>query len=172
MEILEDLKLRGLKTAPELAIGDGALGFWKAIAKVYNKIRQQKCWVYKTANVLNKLPKSFQKKAKADLQEIWMAPTKQEAEKQFDAFIKIYESKYPKAVECLKKDRKALLTFQDFPRGALEAYKDNESNRISILDGKTQDSKGKKLFFIKDGCDNGFQALPVSPEKMATTSMQ
>jgi len=115
IEILEGLKHRGLKTVPELAIGDGALGFWKALAKVYDKTRWQRCWVHKTANVLNKLPKSLQKKAKAGLHEIWMAPTKDEAEKQFDAFVSIYGVKYPKAAECLQKDREALLTFYDFP---------------------------------------------------------
>ena len=114
-EILEDLKRRGLKRAPELAIGDGALGFWKALSKVYYKTRWQRCWVHKTANVLNKLPKSLQKKAKANLQEIWMAPKKDEAEKQFDAFVNIYGAKYPKAAECLLKDRESLLTFYDFP---------------------------------------------------------
>lgn len=114
-EILLDLKHRGLKRVPELAIGDGALGFWKALAKVYDKTRWQRCWVHKTANVLNKLPKSLQKKAKAALQEIWMAPTKDEAESQFDAFVSIYGGKYPKAAECLQKDRDALLTFYDFP---------------------------------------------------------
>jgi len=114
-EILEDLKFRGLKTAPELAIGDGALGFWKALAKVYDKTRWQRCWVHKTANVLNKLPKSLQPKAKEKLHEIWMAPKKDEAEKQFDVFVSIYGAKYPKAVECLEKDREALLTFYDFP---------------------------------------------------------
>jgi putative transposase len=114
-EILLDLKSRGLKTAPELAIGDGALGFWKALAKVYDKTKWQRCWVHKTANVLNKLPKSLQAKAKAKLQEIWMAPKKDEAEKQFDAFINIYGAKYPKAADCLEKDREALVTFYDFP---------------------------------------------------------
>lgn len=114
-EVLEGLKHRGLKKVPELAIGDGALGFWKALAKVYDKTRWQRCWVHKTANVLNKLPKSLQKKAKAKLHEIWMAPTKNEAEKQFDAFVSTYGAKYPKAAECLQKDREALLTFYDFP---------------------------------------------------------
>jgi transposase-like protein len=114
-EILEGLRHRGLKKAPELAIGDGALGFWKALAKVYDKTRWQRCWVHKTANVLNKLPKSLQKKAKAKLQDIWMAPDKDEANKHFDVFIGIYGAKYPKAAECLEKDRDALLTFYDFP---------------------------------------------------------
>jgi putative transposase len=114
-EILLDIKRRGLKKAPKLAVGDGALGFWKALEKVYGHTRWQKCWVHKTANVLNKLPKSLQAKAKDKLHQIWMAPDKEEAERHFDDFIAIYEAKYPKAVECLQKDRKVLLTFYDFP---------------------------------------------------------
>ena len=113
--ILLDLRHRGLKVPPELAIGDGALGFWKALAKVYSKTRWQRCWVHKTANVLNKLPKSMQAKAKEKIQQIWMAPDKAEAQRNFDDFINLYESKYPKAVQCLQKDREVLLTFYDFP---------------------------------------------------------
>jgi len=114
-ELLLNLKRRGLKEGPELAVGDGSLGFWKALTKVYDNTRWQRCWVHKTANVLNKLPKSIQAKAKEKLRMIWMAPEKDEAEKHFDDFIKIYEAKYPKATKCLKKDRDALLTFYDFP---------------------------------------------------------
>jgi len=114
-ELLLDLKHRGLKAAPELAIGDGALGFWKALTKVYHNTRWQRCWVHKTANVLNQLPKSLQAKAKEKLHQIWMAPDKAEAQTHFDDFISIYEAKYPKATECLKKDREVLLTFYDFP---------------------------------------------------------
>ena len=114
-EILLDTKHRGLKNAPKLAVGDGALGFWKALEKVYGHTRWQRCWVHKTANVLNKLPKSLQPKAKEKLHQIWMAPDKIEAEHQFDDFIEIYEAKYPKAVQCLQKDREVLLTFYGFP---------------------------------------------------------
>ena len=114
-ELLLNLKRRGLKEGPELAVGDGALGFWKALSKVYDNTRWQRCWVHKTANVLNKLPKSIQAKAKEKIHMIWMAPEKDEAEKQFDDFVEIYEAKYPKAAKCLKKDRDALLTFYDFP---------------------------------------------------------
>jgi len=114
-ELLLDLKHRGLKATPELATGDGALGFWKALAKVYGNTRWQRCWVHKTANVLNKLPKSIQPKAKEKLHQIWMAPDKAEAQKHFDDFISIYEAKYSKATECLQKDREVLLTFYDFP---------------------------------------------------------
>ena len=115
IEVLVDLKRRGLQTAPELAIGDGSLGFWKALSKAYDTTRWQRCWVHKTANVLNKLPKSLQAKAKKKLHQIWMADNKDEAEKNFDAFIQTYSAKYPKATECLEKDRDVLLAFYDFP---------------------------------------------------------
>jgi transposase-like protein len=113
--LLLDLKRRGLDARPELAIADGALGFWKAAGEVWPNTREQRCWVHKTANVLNKLPKSQQPKAKRDLQEIWMAETKVAAETAFDAFIESYELKYGKAAECLRKDRDPLLAFYDFP---------------------------------------------------------
>jgi transposase-like protein len=115
IEVLVDLKRRGLQKAPELAIGDGSLGFWKALSKTYDTTRWQRCWVHKTANILNKLPKSLQAKAKKKLHQIWMADNKDEAEKNFEAFIQTYNAKYPKATECLEKDRDVLLTFYDFP---------------------------------------------------------
>jgi transposase-like protein len=114
-ELLLDLKGRGLSIGPRLAVGDGALGFWKALSKVYPETRWQRCWVHKTANVLNKLPKSLQAKAKAKLQQIWMAAEKDEAQRHFDDFIEVYGPKYPKAAECLQKDHEHLLTFYDFP---------------------------------------------------------
>ena len=113
--LLLDLRRRGLDARPELAIADGALGFWKAAAEVWPKTREQRCWVHKTANVLNKLPKSQQPKAKRDLQEIWMAETEAAAGAAFDAFIESYQLKYEKAAECLRKDRDVLLAFYDFP---------------------------------------------------------
>jgi transposase-like protein len=114
-ELLLDLKARGLEHGPELAIGDGALGFWKAIRQVYGETREQRCWVHKTANVLNDLPKGKQPKAKNMLHDIWMAETKAEAVKAFDLFVATLQAKYPKATECLAKDREVLLTFYDFP---------------------------------------------------------
>jgi putative transposase len=114
-ELLLDLKRRGLAMAPELAVADGALGFWQAIEEVWPKTRGQRCWVHKTANVLNKLPKSQYAKAKRALQEIWMAETKRDALTAFDAFVETWGVKYDKAVECLIKDRDALLAFYDFP---------------------------------------------------------
>ena len=105
----------GLAIGPELAVADGALGFWQAIEEVWPQTRGQRCWVHKTANVLNKLPKSQQSKAKRALQEIWMAETKKDALVAFDAFIETWGVKYDRAVDCLVKDRDALLTFYDFP---------------------------------------------------------
>nr|HAT8715415.1 IS256 family transposase [Legionella jordanis] len=114
-EVLLNLRQRGLPTAPKLAIGDGALGFWGAISKVYPETRHQRCWVHKTANVLNKLPKSMQPKVKASLHEIWMAEKREDAYKAFDNTVALYSAKYPKAMECLVKDKEELLAFYDFP---------------------------------------------------------
>lgn len=106
---------QGLASAPRLAIGDGALGFWKALEQAWPGTRGQRCWVHKTANVLNRLPKSNQAKAKSALQAIWMADSREKAEQAFDAFATAWGDKYPKAVETLEKDREALLAFYDFP---------------------------------------------------------
>jgi transposase-like protein len=114
-ELLLDVKRRGLAIDPKLAIGDGALGFWKAIAEVFPSTKEQRCWVHKTANVLDKLPKNKQAKAKNMIHEIWMAETREAANKAFDAFLEDYQTKYPKAAECLAKDRDVLLAFYDFP---------------------------------------------------------
>lgn len=114
-ELLLDLKERGLTVDPKAAVGDGALGFWKALPQVFGTTREQRCWVHKTANVLNKLPKGQQAKAKAALHEIWMAESRVAADQAFDHFLSTYEAKYPKASECLAKDREPLLTFYDFP---------------------------------------------------------
>jgi putative transposase len=115
LEILQSLKARGLEHGPKLVVGDGALGFWKAMTKVYGESRWQRCWVHKTANILNKLPKASQPAAKQRLHDIWMAETRADAEKAFDLFISTYQDKYPKAAHCLEKDREHLLTFYDFP---------------------------------------------------------
>jgi putative transposase len=115
LEVLEKLKARGLEQGPALAIGDGSLGFWKALAKVFGQTRHQRCWVHKTANVLNKLPQSSQKSAKAMLQAIWMAESRVKAHKALATFVATYQDKYPKATECLLKDKDVLLAFYDFP---------------------------------------------------------
>jgi len=114
-ELLTDLKKRGLSHGPKLATGDGALGFWKALRQVFPGVREQRCWVHKTANVLDKLPKSVQPSAKGKIHEIYMSDTKENALKAFDDFVSIYEAKYPKAVECLLKNKIETLAFYDFP---------------------------------------------------------
>lgn len=114
-EVLLDIKERGLGMGPKLAIGDGALGFWKALHKLFPETKQQRCWVHKMGNVLNKLPDTLQAKAKKHLQDIWMNETKEDAGKSFNFFIKNYEAKYPKAATCLEKDRDTLLEFYNFP---------------------------------------------------------
>lgn len=114
-ELLIDLKQRGLTVAPKVAVGDGALGFWAALRKVFPETAEQRCWLHKTGNVLNKMPKSVQPRAKADLHEIWQAETRADADKAFDNFIEKYGAKYTGACECLAKDRAELLTFYDFP---------------------------------------------------------
>jgi putative transposase len=114
-ELLLDLQQRGLSEVPLLAVGDGALGFWAALRKVFGKTREQRCWVHKTANVLNKMPRSVQAKAKADLHEIWQAETRHGANQAFDHFLEKYRAKYDAACDCLAKDRDVLLTFYDFP---------------------------------------------------------
>src|SRR5881398_2834803 len=114
-ELLLGLRRRGLSIGPELAVADGALGFWQALEEVWPKTRGQRCWVHKTVNVLNKLPTSLQAKATRALQDIWMAETKKDALAAFDAFVETWGVKYDKAAECLIKDRDALLAFYDFP---------------------------------------------------------
>lgn len=114
-ELLLSLKQRGLTTAPKIAVGDGALGFWASLRKMFPETCEQRCWVHKTANVLNKMPKSVQPKAKGDLHEIWQAETKAAAEKAFDHFLEKYAAKYQSACDCLRKDRQQLLAFYDFP---------------------------------------------------------
>ena len=114
-ELLVDMKARGLTVAPQIAVGDGALGFWKALDAVFPGTRHQRCWVHKTANVLNKVAKSVQPAMKADLREIWRSPDRAAAEAAIDVFAEKYGAKYPKAVECLTKDRRQMLAFYDFP---------------------------------------------------------
>ena len=114
-DLLLDLKRRGLSSGPQLAVGDGALGFWKALDEVWPTTRAQRCWVHKTANVLNKLPNSLHAKAKRALHDIWMAETRKDAEAALDVFIETYSRKYEKAAECVAKDRDALLAFYDLP---------------------------------------------------------
>ena len=142
-EVLLNLKSRGLNP-PELAIGDGAMGFWAALEEIYPTTRQQRCWMHKTMNVLNCLPKSSQPKAKRALHDIWQAETKEDAEKAFDLFIDTYEPKYPKATLCLHKDREEMLAFYDFPAQHWQSIR--TSNPIESTFGtirhRTKRSKG------------------------------
>jgi transposase-like protein len=142
-EVLLKLKSRGMNV-PQLAIGDGAMGFWAALEEVYPESRQQRCWMHKTMNVLNCLPKSLQPKAKQALHEIWQANTREDAEKAFDLFLKTYEAKYPKAALCLQKDRDELMAFYDFPAQHWQSIR--TSNPIESTFGtirhRTKRSKG------------------------------
>jgi len=112
---LLDLKRRGLSKAPKLAIGDGALGFWSALNEVFPQTRRQRCWVHKTANILDKMPKGIQAKVKSMIHEMYMTETKEKALNAYDHFIETFAAKYPKAVECLIKDKDDLFSFYDFP---------------------------------------------------------
>ena len=114
-EVLTDLKQRGLKGAPKLAVGDGALGFWKAVTQCWPDTDQQRCWVHKIANVMEKLPKAMQPKVKEALHNIWQAETREKAYAAFDNCIERFSPKYPKAMECLAKDKDSMLAFYDYP---------------------------------------------------------
>jgi len=115
LEVLNDLKKRGLEDAPKLAIGDGALGFWAALEEAFPETKQQRCWVHKTANILDKMPKCIQSSAKRHIHDIYMAPTKQQGLRAYEEFIDKYDDRYPKACECLRKDKDQLFSFYDFP---------------------------------------------------------
>lgn len=114
-EVLSDLKRRGLKEAPEVAIGDGALGFWAALQEEFPRTREQRCWVHKTANILDKLPQSLHPQAKGHIHEMYLSPGRAKALKAYEEFLRLYGAKYPKACECLSKDKNVLFTFYDFP---------------------------------------------------------
>jgi putative transposase len=142
-EVLLRLKSRGMN-GPELAIGDGAMGFWAALEEIYPQARQQRCWMHKSVNVLNYLPKSAQAKAKQALHDIWQAETKATAEKAFDLFLKTYEPKYPKAAHCLQKDRAELLSFYDFPAQHWQSIRTTNpiESTFATIRHRTKRSKG------------------------------
>ena len=142
-EVLLKLKSRGMNV-PELAIGDGAMGFWAALEEVYPETRQQRCWMHKTMNVLNCLPKSVQPKAKQALHAIWQAETRAAAEKAFDLFIKTYEPKYPKAARCLQKDHEELMAFYDFPAQHWQSIRTSNpiESTFATIRHRTKRSKG------------------------------
>ena len=142
-EVLLKLKSRGMNI-PQLAIGDGAMGFWAALEEIYPETRQQRCWMHKTMNVLNYLPKSTQGKAKQALHDIWQAETRVAAEKTFELFIKTYEAKYPKATLCLQKDRTELLAFYDFPAQHWQSIRTTNpiESTFATIRHRTKRSKG------------------------------
>ena len=115
VDLLRNLKAHGLKEGPSLAVGDGGLGFWAALAQEYPEAQEQRCWVHKTANVLDKLPKTIQPAAKDKIHQMYLAPTRESALKALAGFLDLYEAKYPKACECLRKDKDVLFTFYAFP---------------------------------------------------------
>ena len=142
-EVLLKLQSRGMNV-PKLAIGDGALGFWAALDEIYPQTRQQRCWVHKTANVLNKLPKSIQPKVKEALHDIWMAETRDGAARAFDLFINTYADKYPAATECLLKDQDELLVFYDFPAVHWQSIRTTNpiESTFATIRHRTKRSKG------------------------------
>ena len=144
LSLMNSLKARGLDKAPKLAAGDGALGFWGALNEAFPSVDHQRCWFHKMGNVLNLLPKSVQSKAKAALQQIWMASTRKDAENAFEAFCKSYEAKYPKAVENLQKDKSSLLTFYDYPAEHWASIRTTNpiESTFSTVKHRTRKSKG------------------------------
>lgn len=144
LDLLNSLKRRGLKKPAKVAVGDGALGFWGAVSEAYPETLHQRCWVHKTANILNNLPKNMQAQAKSDIQQIWMAETKEKAYKAFKEFISKYEAKYPKAAECLKKDKGELLTFYNFPAEHWKSLRTTNpiESTFATVRHRTRKSKG------------------------------
>lgn len=158
-ELLLDLKRRGLSHAPELAIGDGALGFWAALREVFGSTREQRCWVHKTANVLNALPKSVQPKAKTHLHDIWQAETRIDAEAAFDFFVEAYGVKYDKAVAKLVKDRDVLLSFYDFPAEHWKHIRTTNPIESSFATVRHRTGKTKGCLSRKTGLAMAFRLM-------------
>jgi len=172
-ELLLDVKARGLEVEPSLAIGDGALGFWKAMRQVWDTTKEQRCWVHKTANVLDKMPKDVQAKAKGMLHDIYLAETRAKAEKAFDLFVKTYRAKYPKAAECLEKDKGELLAFYDYPAEHwvhIRTTNPIESvfSTVRLRHGKTKGSGSRAacltmVFKLMESASKGWRSLNGSP---------
>ena len=158
-ELLLDLKRRGLNHTPDLAIGDGALGFWVAIREVFGGTREQRCWFHKAGNVLNAMPKSLQAKAKGHLHDIWQAETKAEAEAAFDFFVEIYGVKYDKAVAKLVKDRDELLAFYDFPAEHWKHIRTSNPIESTFATVRHRTSKTKGCLSRKTGLAMAFRLM-------------
>ena len=157
-ELLVEVKSRGLTIAPEIAVGDGALGFWKALDEVFPGTRHQRCWVHKTANVLNKVTLSVQTNMKKDLREIYLAPNRASAEVAINVFAEKYGAKYDKAVECLTKDREALLALYEFPAEHWGSPAHDQSHRKRVCDGPAQDGTHERLVVANHRQADGLQA--------------
>ncbi len=172
-EVMADLKRRGLTRAPKIAVGDGALGFWRALAKEWPETVAQRCWVHKTANVLDKLPKKLHGAAKSALHEIYRADTREHAESAFDAFEKTYAAKYPKAWECLSKDRASLLGFYDFPAKHWDHLRSTNviESSFAMVRHRTRQTKGcgsrsatlSLVFKLGRCCETKWRRLNASP---------
>ena len=166
--VLLDLKSRGLKAA-NLAIGDGAMGFWAAMEEAYPSTKGQRCWVHKTFNVLGQMPKNLHGQAKDKIHQIWMAKNRADANKAFDLFVQTYQAKYPKAVECLSKDRETLLAFYDFPAEHwvhIRTTNPIESmfSTVRLRHDKTRNNASRKacvamVFKLSQSAQRGFQRL-------------
>jgi len=163
--MLLDLKARGLQQMPKLATGDGALGFWAALTEIFPQTRRQRCWVHKTANILDKLPKSIQPRAKSLIHEMYQAQSKKEALGAYDHFISAYEDKYPKAVECLTKDSEDLFAFYDFP--AVHWIHIRTTNPIeSTIENQTD----QRMRIPSGNLKYGLQTGPGGPKELAAAS--
>jgi hypothetical protein len=165
-----DLKARGLVIAPEIAVGDGALGFWKALDEAFPSTRHQRCWQHKTLNVLDKLPKSVQPAAHRDLREIWLSPDRASADFAITTFAEKYAPKYDKAVDCLLKDHDALLTFFDFPAEHWAHLRTLEPDRERVRDGAASHGAHEGRALAGHCAPDGVQAGDGRVEKLATTA--
>jgi putative transposase len=154
-ELLGQLKRMGLSSAPKLAIGDGSLGFWVALQEEYGQVAQQRCWVHKTANILDKMPKSVQGKAKQLIHEMYLAPTRKAALAAYDQFISSYQVKFPKACECLQKDKAVLFTFYDFPAQHWSHLRTNQPNRIDLCHRPVADPAHQGIGLTNCDTDHG-----------------
>ncbi len=166
-ELLVDLKARGLSIAPDIAVGDGALGFWKALDEAFPSTRHQRCWQHKTLNVLDKLPKSVQPNAHRDLREIWLSENRAVADAAMTTFAEKYAPKYDKAVDCLLKDRERIVDVLRFPCRALDASADIESDRKRLCDGSASHGAHERRALAGHGAAHGFQADHGGGEKLA-----
>src|SRR5258708_21709205 len=166
-ELLQQLKRQGLTTAPKLTVGDGCLGFWLALQEEYGPVPQQRCWVHKTANILDKMPKSIQGRAKALIHEMYLSPTRKAALAAYDQFINSYQAKYPKATDCLEKDEDWLFTFYDFPAQHWSHLRNNQSHRINFRYRTPLYPANQGLWLAHCYFNHGFQAGDRSAETLA-----